>query len=480
MNKDVLLIGSGVGGLSLAIILAKSGFNVRVVEKNRLPGGMMRSYFRKGHECHVGIHYLGALGKGQLLNRFFDYLGIKVPVERMGLKGVIDRYIFDDFSFDLPEGIDAYEQNLRTVFPDEQEQIDGIMKHLKPIAEKMNSLDFLFGDQADFTEPELFMPVEDYLNKLNCSSQLKGVLSVPSGWIGVPPCQCPVFYHNMALASYLLSSWRLKSHTQIADIFVNRLEELGGQVITGDGVENILIESKITKGVRLNSGRELFAPAVVGAVHPRIILDMMPDIAVRPLYRKRISQLKNTHSIFCLHAELDASAHPEIPYNIFKVAPDKNGQMPDVKYYQIRQSLKDKTTLSILTSGRSELWQKWKKTSTGRRGNDYVQAKEEFAWQLISESEKILGSLKGCSLIDTYTPLSIRDWVNSPEGTAYGVLRSCDQLLSGAMLNRTSVKGMFLAGQSVMAPGVIGTIMGSFHTARFMMGNEMFKKHYRK
>ncbi|QTA80331.1 NAD(P)-binding domain-containing protein [Desulfonema limicola] len=479
MKDNVLIIGSGIGGLSLSIILAKSGFNVTVVEKNPLPGGMMRTYFRKGLECHVGIHYLGALAQGQALRRFFEFMGIfsKIQVQRMGQNGIIDRYVFDDFTFDLPEGIEAYEQNLRDTFPSEQEQISGIMKYLKPVAQKMNSLDFLFGDQAGLTDTDLFMPVEEMMNKLKCSPELKGVFSVPSGWIGVPPAQCPVIYHNMALASYLLSSWRLKENAQIADVFVNRLKELGGQVITGDKVKNILVESKTAKGISLDSGRELFAPVVVGAVHPMAVINMMPEKAVRPLYLSRISGLKNTLGIFCLHAELDASAHPEIPFNIFKIKSGKNGEIPDVKYYQIRQGRKkDKSVLSILTSGRPEKWEKWKNTHTGKRGENYVQAKEEFAQELISESEQILGSFQGCSLLDTYTPLSIRDWVNSPEGSAYGVLRSRDQLLSAAMLNRTSVKGLFLAGQSVMAPGILGTIMGSFHTARFIMGHEQFTK----
>jgi DNA-binding CsgD family transcriptional regulator len=116
----------------------------------------------------VGIHYLGALGKGQPLKRFFDFMGIasKIPVKKMGLNKIIDKYIFDDFTFDLPEGIDAYEHNLRTAFPDEQKQIDGIIKHLKPIGQKMISLDFIFGDQTAFTDPELFIPIEDIMNKL--------------------------------------------------------------------------------------------------------------------------------------------------------------------------------------------------------------------------------------------------------------------------------------------------------------------------
>ncbi|MDF1592787.1 MAG: NAD(P)/FAD-dependent oxidoreductase [Desulfobacterales bacterium] len=474
---DVVVIGSGIGGLSTAILLAKSGFTVTVLEKNRHPGGMMRGYTRKGLECPVGVHYLGALGSGQILRRFFDFLGVssEIAVERMGRAGVIDRYIFNDLTFDLPEGLGAYEANLRAAFPDQQLQITGIMQLLRQAEQHLNSLDFLFSDEMGFAQPEQFQAIGDIMTRLGCSAELKGVLGVPSCWIGVPPDQCPAFYHNTALASYLMSSWRVKKGVSMVDAFVKRLETLGGRVLCGDGVESILVESRRVRGVRLVSGTEIEAPVVVGAVHPKVVLAMLPDAAVRPLYRKRISGLKDTHSIMCVHAQLDAAAHPEVSHNIFKIDRDKNGHIPDLRYYQLR-SQGEKSVLSILTSGKVEFWRKWENTRTGKRGRDYMEAKEEQAQNLLLEAGKIFGPLKDCRLLDVYTPLTIRDWVNSPGGSAYGVLRSCDQLLSASLLNRSSVEGLFLAGQSVMAPGVIGTVMGSFQTTKFILGPERFRE----
>ena len=82
-------------------------------------------------------------------------------------------------------------------------------------------------------------------------------------------------------------------------------------------------------------------------------------------------------------------------------------------------------------------------------------------------------------MLDVSTPLTIRDWANSPNGSAYGVMRSTEQLLSGAMLNRTSLQGLFLAGQSVMAPGILGTIIGSLATVQFIIGPERFRREVR-
>ena len=90
-----------------------------------------------------------------------------------------------------------------------------------------------------------------------------------------------------------------------------------------------------------------------------------------------------------------------------------------------------------------------------------------------------MGPFHGLQILDIFTPLTIRDWVNSPEGSAYGVMRSSDQMLSAALLNRTSLRGLFLAGQSVLAPGILGTILGSFTTVKFIVGSERFRREVR-
>ncbi len=478
--ENVLIIGSGMGGLSTALILSLLGSRITVIEKNLLPGGLMRSYIRNGVECEVGVHYLGSLDHGQVLRRLLDFLGVssKIPVEKMGANGIIDQYIFEDFVFNLPEGLDVYEKNLQNAFPKEHRQINAIMKTVRRNARKMHTIDFLFSTQNDLSMLEEMKPVGELLTELNCSPGLRAVLGVPCCWIGVPMASCPVFYHNMVLATYLFSSWRLKcSGSELTNVFSERLESFGGKIIKGDGVEKILVSSRVVQGVQLKSGSVLKSPVVIGAVHPKVVLNMLPDGAVKPSYRRLISKLKDTDGMFCVHAKVDAAQRPKIPHNIFKIKTEKNGDIVDLNYYQIRGSRQDgKNLLTILTSGKSEQWEKWEQTKTGQRGKGYITKKKKRAWRLIREAEDTIGPMPGAALVDAYTPLTIRDWVNSPGGSAYGILRSYEQLLETSILNRTSVKGLFLSGQNVMAPGVLGTILGSFATVKLIIGRERFLK----
>jgi all-trans-retinol 13,14-reductase len=478
--EDVLIIGSGVGGLTAGIILSKLHHLVTVVEKNPQPGGLMRSYIRSGIDCPVGVHYMGSLAGGQPLRRLWDYLGVTplIPIERMGLDGVIDRYIFDDFTFDLPEGMDAYEDNLRRAFPLDHNQITTIMSDLKQASRTLISLDMLMSPGMAFLSPESFESMGEYLLRMGCSTRLLSVLGVPSTLIGVPLQVCPIFYFHMALASYLMSSWRLAcSGSRMADAFTSRLTAMGGHIVTGDGVDRILVESKQVKGVVLQSGRVLEAAAVIAAVHPRIVVAMLPGDARRPEYVERITQLEDTKGLFGVNLSVDAHTHEALPYNIYRLYEGEDGVLSHGIFHQLRHSGQPGINiLSMITTSGIEEWQPWENTTSGRRGRDYEEAKEDKARQFIGEASTLFGSLRGMKILDSYTPLTIRDWTNSPGGSAYGILRSTEQLLKTASLKRTSIGGLFLAGQNSLAPGIMGTMLGSFQIVRNVIGHERFNR----
>lgn len=89
MQYDVVIIGSGLGGLVCGAILSKNGYRVCIYEKNRQIGGCLQTFSRDKAIIDSGVHYVGGLEDGQTLNQVFRYLGIldSMKLKRMEMDG---------------------------------------------------------------------------------------------------------------------------------------------------------------------------------------------------------------------------------------------------------------------------------------------------------------------------------------------------------------------------------------------------------
>ncbi|MHB8136889.1 MAG: phytoene desaturase family protein [Smithellaceae bacterium] len=482
VGKDIIIIGSGIGGLSTGILLLLSGYRVTIVEKNREPGGLMRSYLRKGVDCPVGVHYVGALGPDEPLGKMFRVLGISVDdlFSPMGADGVIDRYIFDDFVFDLPVGMDAYENNLRQACPADSDALDVLMKSLREIAGRMKDPSFFFGQNNPFQNMDSFRPMGELLDDLQASPRLRALMAVPCQLIGVELADCPVIFHHMVAAGYIFSSWRLKDGGgKMADVFAARFTSLGGKLMLNSAARGIHITSGKVTSISAGKGKDLPADAVVAAIHPKTMLGLLDQGALRASLRERILTLEETKGVIAVQAGVDAAAHGEIDYNIYRLHHDKSGFIANGIFYQIRRGNDSGTNLlSIITRSIYEDWSQWENTVSGRRGAAYEEKKMAIARDLLEKAEEVFGPLKNLQILDVFTPLTLRDYMNCPEGSCYGVLRSARQLLKIASLKNLHIDGLYLAGQNTLAPGVLGSILGSFNAVRQLIGDQCFDREF--
>src|SRR3954468_4334667 len=133
---DVVIIGSGLGGLECAYTLSKEGYKVCVLEKNRQFGGSLRIFVRDKAIFDTGIHYIGGLNDGQNLNQCFKYFNImdKLKLHRLDMDG------FDQISFDEDpnvyrhaQGYDNFVEQLAQQFPDQRQQIAEYAKRIQEV-----------------------------------------------------------------------------------------------------------------------------------------------------------------------------------------------------------------------------------------------------------------------------------------------------------------------------------------------------------
>lgn len=140
---DVVIVGSGLGGLACGTIMAKEGYKVCVLEKNKQIGGMLQIFVRKKVIFDTGVHYVGGLSEGQNLNRLFRYLGImdKINIRKMD-EDFVDGLIFDDdpVVYKYAQGYDNFIRIMLSYFPDEEVAIRAFCDKVKKICKQFPHL----------------------------------------------------------------------------------------------------------------------------------------------------------------------------------------------------------------------------------------------------------------------------------------------------------------------------------------------------
>lgn len=471
MSGKVIVVGAGFGGLSTAIVLARLGLDVTVVERERHPGGCMRSYVREGVDCPVGVHYFGAAAPGELLGDFLTLLGIRdqLKLRRLGGSGVIDRYCFDEEVFDLPDTASKLEASLTQRFPDRPDAVAFVMKICR------GAMSLLRSDELASARPLLPMTktAAEVLSEANLPGRLVDILALQGFLLGTRLSACPAGFLMVASASLLMSAWELGcTGIGMASAMVESAVDSGVKFLVEDPVVEITVGGGQACGVVLGSGASLRADVVVAGIHPKALVGLLPASALPADYRSGIARLKETAGALCVVALLDEKHHPARDHNLYRVRGDARNDLQGV-YAQLRASGRPGySRLTLLTESPYADWSVWHGTTTGQRGLPYRAEKSRCAHLALEQIAEILGPLDTAQIIDTWTPLTMRDWVGAPEGGTYGVRHAIDDGLAYMVLSRPPLGSLYLVGQNAIAPGLLGTSMGVLRVAGAIVGKD--------
>ena len=179
-NKyDVVIIGSGLGGLVSGVILAKEGYKVCILEKNNQFGGNLQTFVRDKSIFDTGVHYIGGLGPGENLNKYFTYLGI---MEGLNLKRMdTDQYdviTFDDDTIEYPhaQGYENFIERLVALFPEEREAITAYCSKVKATCNSFPLYNLKLGDAYYDNMDLLSLKTKDFVESLTNNKKLQAVL----------------------------------------------------------------------------------------------------------------------------------------------------------------------------------------------------------------------------------------------------------------------------------------------------------------
>lgn len=486
--KSVVIIGGGLGGLFCGALLAKEGFYVRVVEKNATIGGGLQTFTRFGERFDTGMHTLVGMSRGGSVRRICDYLGI---TDRMRLKEVdsrcCDRIYFADQRqwYEIGNGRDGFVESLSRYFPEEREHL---RQYVDAVYEMTSHVDVLHLRPSDgglslFSASEDFLlPADEFIARFTENPTLRSLLAYLSPLYGGKKGCTPAYVHVILTMLYIEGASRFVGGSDhFAELLAGVIREHGGQVITGDAAAWVEVNDRHVDYVLTKSNKMLEADYYISAIHPMALFRIVSDKAFPPSFVKRVTSIPNTYSAFSLFVKLKPGSFKYLNYS---------------EYYLRRQDdiwrfdQKDDWPVGLLLMTPPEVDQgeyaskailtvpmlfseveRWKDTRVGRRGADYQRWKAAKSVQVLELVEQMHSGFRSCiEMMNSASPLTIRDYYGSWEGTLYGFLKDCNNIALSQLPVVTKVRNLYLTGQCNNLHGFCGVPLTAINTCEAILG----------
>ncbi|HRO47624.1 NAD(P)/FAD-dependent oxidoreductase [Agriterribacter sp.] len=494
MNRfDIVIIGSGIGGLVCGGILSREGYRVCVLEKNKQIGGSLQTFSREKEIFDSGVHYIGGLDKGQNLYQIFKYLGVmdKLKLQRMD-EDAFDKIIIsnDQKAYRQAQGYENFIKRLADDFPGEETAIRNYCDKIKETCDKFPLYNLrtngLYEEKADV----LTLDTHSVITSLTRNTKLQAVLVGNNALYVGRPDETPFYIHALIINSYIESSWKcINGGSQIGKILAGNIRGNGGEIIRNCEVIKIVTEAGKAVYAEAANGARYYADQFISNIHPAKTMEITNAEVIKNIYRKRIRNLPHTISSFLIHIVLKKGSFKYFRHNYYY---HKAGEIWNLADYTednwplgyalfFPPSAKTGTyadAMTIFTYMRYDEVAPWQHTfntvsAENDRGTTYNAFKKYKAEILLDCVEEKFPGLRNCiQSYTTSTPLSYRDYIGNYDGSLYGIAKDYKDPLKTFISPRTKVRNLFLTGQNINIHGVLGSSISALLTCVSLLGNE--------
>lgn len=491
MSKRVVIIGGGLGGLFAGAILAKEGYDVTILEKNRNIGGGLQTFVRDGEVFETGMHILGGLRQGGSIHKICNYLGI---LDKLNIKNVDAdcadtlHYLSDNATYRFAEGRENFAADIARRFPGEAENIRRYVDAIYALTEEVDYYYLRHGAKVWFKShsEEFMMPVDEFIARYVEDPKLRDILGYMNPMYGGVAGHTPAYVHALISVLYINGAGRFAggSH-QLAEALRDVVTAAGGQVLAGAEVTEVAVENREIRYVATADGSRFCADTYISAIHPCSLLRMMDPSAFPRSYRNRLGEIPNSYSTFTVYLTLNDGRMPYInhtcycqeDYGMVWNCGEYDDSWPRAFMYITPPEAEQgefSRKMIIMAPMNFDAVRRWENTTVGKRGGEYEEWKRGCAERIISKMERIYPGLRA-DIRNVYTssPLTIRDYYNVKEGAIYGYRKDCRNIELSQLPIYTKVKNLLLTGQNVNLHGICGTPLTAVMTAETLVGENV-------
>lgn len=481
MNQsvDVVVIGSGVGGLCCAAMLAKYGYQVTVCESHSLPGGAAHSFERDGYKFDSGPSLYSGLSRSPTNNPLRQVLDV--------IDEDLEWINYDVWGCRLPEGdfnayigADHFCQILQKYRSDAAvAQWRNLQEAMKPLADSINA----FPPLATRYDLGAIISMGQYLpgtlshlpNMLKLSAPfsqiIDGIITDPfiRNWLDLLCFLLSGLPANGtvgAVMAFMFAEW-YKPEVQldypkggsgaIAEALVRSLTKHGGEILYNAHVEQVLVENKRAVGVRLRNGKQIRAhKAVVSNASIWDTLPLIPDGALPNSFIQERKHTPECESFMHLHLGIDATGLDDLECHYIVVndwelgitAPQNVVVMSIPSVLDPSLAPAGKHNIHVYTPG-NEPYQVW--AGLDRRSEAYQKLKQERAEIMWQGLERVIPDIRErTELTLVGTPITHQRFLRRHHGTYGAAHQAGKALFPGAT---TPLSGLLCCGDSTF-PGI--------------------------
>ncbi len=489
--KKCVIIGSGLGGLSTGVILAKNGYEVTVLEQASQVGGCLQCFSRGGVKFETGMHFIGSLDDDQVLSHYFNYLGIKDKVEFNRLDPqAYDMVALQGERFAFPNGREAFIERFAQRFPSQRENLERYCDLVEQVASlsPFRDLQHTVDESRFINDKLLYQSLSEVIDQTITDPLLRDVLVGNLSLYAAQSAKTPFASHAFIFDFYNKSAFRIVGGSDaIVKALTEVFEQHGGRVLTRHKVTKILVEGKKATGVMTDNGTTFAADVVISDVNPKQLIGMVDDGVFTQAYKSRIKGISNTTSVFSLFLRFKEEAMPYLNSNFYgfttnspwEMSGETNENWPQGYLYMHHchesnpKFARGGVVLAYMTMDAVE---QWKDTTVGRRGAEYERFKKTMAERLLDVVEKDHPGLR--SAVEEYyaaTPLTYRDYTLTPEGSIYGLEKNVNNIADRVSF-KTKVSNLLLVGQNINSHGMLGVLVGTMTVCQHLLGEEKVRQ----
>jgi phytoene dehydrogenase-like protein len=505
-NKyDIIVIGAGLSGLSAAAYSAKAGKKVIVLEQDVKPGGCYASFFRRGVVFDITAHWTVDHEK---VNRMLaelnappiefqqrpdvgEYIG---PEKKRGIlllsndRAKLERSIQEHYPQATKHSIDRLislslkvENELSLAKPKSSELTPSIIR-------VAGMLPLLFRMRTVLKYAR--MPAEKLLLELFPGDELKGLRIT---LYSIAPIKDIPAIGILAFIGFALKGRAYEPvggayKTGIA--FENAVIRNGGEIRYSTKVKKITFDKKSVSGVILENGEMISAPNVITAISARqTFKELIPSNLVPSSYIEKLGStpISDPYVIATIVSDIDlpnvatseavdmfVSSAYDIKTNLEMNNPEQSFFSIQFTRYHTEKGDSKLLGIELLSPVSYEYENMWRTGQGLKRGEEYIELKNEFAGKLLNRAESYIPGLKEHVLsLEVATPVTMYRYTlntsGAPVGWSYASRSHWKQRIP-------FVKGLYGAGHWYGPSGIFNVALSGKNAAILVLRDTGYKE----